>query len=68
LGITMCSMCVSHRRGGHGQQPRGLLGVARLEVRVHVRARAEARGDQDAPALALAVDERARVLCGWNWD
>ena len=68
LGIAACSMGAAHRRGRHREQPRGLLGVARLEVRVHVRARAEARGNQDAPALALAVDERARILCAWGWD
>ena len=62
-----CSTRVSHRGGRHREQARGLLGVARLEVRVHVRARAEARGDQDAPVLALTVEERAPVLCGWNW-
>lgn len=56
--------CAFYRGGGHGEQARRLLGVARAQVREHVQPRAEAGHDQHAPRLVLAVLELLAVLGG----
>ena len=55
---------LSYRGGGHGEQARRLLCVARAQVREHVQPRAEAARDQHAPRLILAVLELLAVLGG----
>ena len=52
------------RRGGRRKYPRGELGVARAEARVHFFARAHAARDEDAPALGLLDQQQLAALGG----